>query len=238
MGSLEKLKEAVWKANLELNNKGLVVYTFGNVSGIDRESGLVVIKPSGVSYQELTKEMMVTVDLNGKIIEGTYNPSSDTRSHLILYKNFPEIGGVVHTHSTFATSWAQAKKPIPCLGTTHADYSPTEIPCTDVMSDEQIKRDYEEETGIQIINTFKNSNNKYSYKYTPMVLVASHGAFAWGDSPDNAVYHAVILEELAKMAFYTMSINPEISSIKQTLIDKHFLRKHGKDAYYGQKKKN
>jgi L-ribulose-5-phosphate 4-epimerase len=232
MGSLEKLKESVWKANLDLYKKGLVVYTFGNVSGIDRESGLVVIKPSGIAYEELTKDMMVTVDLNNKIIDSKYNPSTDTKTHIVLYKNFPEIGGAVHMHSTFATSWAQAKKPIPCLGTTHADYSPTEIPCTDVMTDEQILKDYEEETGVQIINTFKN----YSYKYTPMVLIACHGAFAWGDSPDKAVYHAVILEELAKMAFYTSMINPKITPLKKSLTDKHFFRKHGKNAYYGQKK--
>ncbi len=230
MVSIKQLKESVFKANIELNKHDLVVYTFGNVSGIDRERGVVAIKPSGVSYEELTPEMIVIVDLDNNIIEGDLRPSSDTKTHLVLYKNFPEIGGVVHTHSPFATSWAQAHKPIPCFGTTHADYVPGEIPCTDIMSDEQIKRDYERETGNQIIETFKN----YNYEITPMVIIASHGPYTWGTSPEKAVYHSVILEYLAKMALNTVNINPNISPVKDTLIDKHFQRKHGTNAYYGQ----
>lgn len=230
MGSIKELKERVFKANLELDKHDLVVYTFGNVSGIDREKGVVAIKPSGVSYEELTADMIVIVDLDNNIVDGDLRPSSDTKTHLVLYKHFPEIGGVVHTHSPFATSWAQSRKPIPCLGTTHADYIPGEIPCTDIMSDEQIKRDYEMETGNQIIETFKN----YDYRTTPMVIIASHGPFTWGVSPEKAVYHSVILEYLAKMALNTLTINPDIPPVKNTLIDKHFQRKHGKDAYYGQ----
>ena len=232
MGSLDDLKERVWKANLELAEKGLVLYTFGNVSGIDRDRGYVVIKPSGVSYDELTPDMMVAVDLDNNVLGGEKRPSSDTKTHVVLYRNFPDIGGVAHTHSTYATSWAQARRPIPCLGTTHADYAPGEIPCTEMLTDKQINSDYEEETGAQIVNTFSD----YDYRYTPMVLVASHGPFTWGDSPEKAVYHSVILEELARMALITHDINPDINSVKGTLITKHFNRKHGKNAYYGQKK--
>jgi L-ribulose-5-phosphate 4-epimerase len=230
MGSINDLKERVFRANLELDKHDLVVYTFGNVSGIDRERGIVAIKPSGVSYEDLTADMIVLVDLDNNIIEGDLRPSSDTKTHLVLYNHFQEIGGVVHTHAPFATSWAQSRKPIPCLGTTHADYVPGEIPCTDIMSDEQIKRDYEKETGNQIIETFK----KYDYRNTPMVIVASHGPFTWGDSPEKAVYHSVILEYLAKMALNTIAINPDIPPVKDPLINKHFQRKHGKNAYYGQ----
>jgi L-ribulose-5-phosphate 4-epimerase len=232
MGSLDDLKEQVWKANLELAEKGLVLYTFGNISGIDRDRGRVVIKPSGIPYDELTPEMMVTVDLDNNVIDSEARPSSDTKTHLVLYKNFSDIGGVAHTHSTYATSWAQARRPIPCLGTTHADYVAGEIPCTEILSDKQIDRDYEEETGVQIVDTFR----EYDYRYTPMVLVASHGPFTWGDSPEKAVYHSVILEELARMASLTRKINPEINSVNRALIQKHFNRKHGKSAYYGQKK--
>ena len=230
MRLLQELKERVCKANLELNEKNLVVYTFGNVSGIDREKGIVVIKPSGVAYEELTPEMMVLVGIDGSIVEGDLNPSSDTKTHLVLYKNFPEIGGVVHTHSPCAVAWAQAQRAIPCLGTTHADYAPGEVPCTAIMSDEAIKGDYETETGNLIIETF----NSYSYKHTPMVLVASHGPFTWGITPEQAVYHSVILEYLAKMALDTLSINPDISAVRKSLIDKHFNRKHGENSYYGQ----
>jgi L-ribulose-5-phosphate 4-epimerase len=232
MGSLDDLKERVCKANLDLSARGLVLYTFGNVSGIDRDSGYIVIKPSGVSYEELTPDMMVTVDLENNVVDGEKRPSSDTRTHVFLYRNFLEIGGVAHTHSTYATSWAQARRPIPCLGTTHADYLSSEIPCTKIMSDKQIGRDYEEETGVQIVDAFGD----YDYRYTPMVLVASHGPFTWGDSPEQAVYHSVILEELARMAAITYSINPDIIPVKRALIQKHFNRKHGENAYYGQKK--
>ena len=230
MGTLQELKERVCKANLELNEKNLVVYTFGNVSGIDRGKSIVAIKPSGVAYEELTPEMMVLVDLNNNIIEGNLNPSSDTKTHLVLYKNFPEIGGVVHTHSPYAVAWAQAQKAIPCLGTTHADYAPGEVPCTAIMSDEAIKGDYETETGNLIVETFNN----YSYKHTPMVLVSSHGPFTWGITSEQAVYHSVILEYLAKMALDTLSVSPNILAIRKSLINKHFNRKHGENSYYGQ----
>lgn len=231
MSSRQALKERVCKANLELLQTGLVIHTFGNVSGIDREEGIVAIKPSGVSYGELTPEAMVLVNLDGKVIGGKLNPSSDTRTHLVLYRNFPEIGGVVHTHSPYAVAWAQARRAIPCLGTTHADYSPVEIPCTAIISDEAIKADYEKETGNLIAETFKH----YSYHQTPMVLVASHGPFTWGVTPKEAVHHSVTLEYLAKIALNTFALSPNILPLKQSLIDKHFNRKHGRDAYYGQK---
>jgi len=231
MASRQALKERVCQANLELLQTGLVIHTFGNVSGIDREEGIVAIKPSGVSYEELTPEAMVLVNLDGNVVGGDLNPSSDTRTHLVLYQNFPEIGGVVHTHSPYAVAWAQARRAIPCLGTTHADYSPVEIPCTAVISDEAIEEDYERETGNLIVETFKH----YSYNLTPMVLIASHGPFTWGATPEEAVHHSVTLEYLAKMALHTLSLNPNISPVKQSLVNKHFKRKHGKDAYYGQR---
>ena len=231
MDSRQALKERVCQANLKLLKTGLVIHTFGNVSGIDREEGIVAIKPSGVSYEELTPEAMVLVNLDGNVVGGDLNPSSDTKTHLVLYQNFPEIGGVVHTHSPYAVAWAQARRAIPCLGTTHADYSPVEIPCTAMISDEAIEEDYERETGNLIVETFKH----YSYNLTPMVLIASHGPFTWGATPEEAVHHSVILEYLAKMALHTLSLNPNISPVKQSLVNKHFNRKHGKDAYYGQK---
>ena len=231
MDSRQALKERVCKANLELLRTGLVIHTFGNVSGIDREEGIVAIKPSGVSYEELSPEAMVLVNLDGNAVGGDLNPSSDTKTHLVLYQNFPEIGGVVHTHSPYAVAWAQARRAIPCLGTTHADYSPVEIPCTAMISDEAIEEDYERETGNLIVDTFKH----YSYNLTPMVLIASHGPFTWGATPEDAVHHSVILEYLARMALHTLSLNPNISPVKQSLVNKHFKRKHGKDAYYGQR---
>jgi L-ribulose-5-phosphate 4-epimerase len=231
MSSIKTLQKRVCEANLELVRKNLVIYSFGNVSGIDRGKGIVAIKPSGVPYEKLTPEMIVLVDLDNNIVQGELRPSSDTRTHIELYKNFLEIGGVVHTHSPYATTWAQAKKAIPCLGTTHADYCPGEIPCTGVISDKAIAGDYELETGKQIIRTFGN----YSYQETPMVLVASHGPFTWGTTPEEAVSNAVILEYLAMMALHTISINPEVEAIKESLIKKHYGRKHGKKAYYGQK---
>ena len=231
MSEFKELREQVWEANMELPGKKLVIYTFGNVSGIDRERGIIAIKPSGVPYDKLTPDKIVLVDMDNRVIDSFYYPSSDTKTHVVLYKNFPDIGGVVHTHSPFATAWAQAQKSIPCLGTTHADHVYGDIPCTGLISDEQILGDYEEETGNRIIERFKD----LSYKDIPMVLVAAHGPFAWGDTPEKAVYNGVILEELAKMALYTVAINPDAAGIKKTLLDKHFLRKHGKDAYYGQK---
>ena len=231
MDSRQALKERVCKANLKLLKTGLVIHTFGSVSGIDREEGIVAIKPSGVSYEELSPEAMVLVNLDGNVVGGDLNPSSDTKTHLVLYQNFTEIGGVVHTYSPYAVAWAQARRAIPCLGTTHADYSPVEIPCTAMISDEAIEEDYERETGNLIVETFK----QYSYNLTPMVLVASHGPFTWGATPEEAVHHSVILEYLAKMALHTLSLSPNISPVKQSLVNKHFNRKHGKDAYYGQR---
>jgi L-ribulose-5-phosphate 4-epimerase len=227
---LKELRREVYEANMELTLRGLVIYTFGNVSGIDRAKGIVAIKPSGVDYAALAPEDIVLVDLEGKILEGTLNPSSDTKTHLILYREFGEIGGVAHTHSRYATAWAQAKKPLPCLGTTHADYFYGEIPCTEVISDEQIKKDYEEETGIQIVRTFDNND----YRSMKAVLVANHGPFLWGASPGEAVYLSVMLEEIARIGYMAVQLNPSIGNMKRTILNKHYLRKHGDEAYYGQ----
>lgn len=232
---LEKLKEEVYKANLELPEKGLVLFTWGNVSAIDREKNLVVIKPSGVEYSKLKAEDMVVVDLNGNVVEGELNPSSDTPTHIELYKKFPNIGGIVHTHSTNATIWAQSGRDIPAYGTTHADYFYGPIPCTRKMTPEEIKGEYEKETGTVIIETFEKRN--INPEFVPGVVVYSHGPFTWGKNAAEAVYNSVVLEELAKMATFTEQINKDISPMQQELLDKHFLRKHGKNAYYGQKKK-
>lgn len=227
---LEKLRQEVLEANLSLVRHGLVLFTWGNVSAIDRSSGLVVIKPSGVEYGALKAGEMVVVDLDGKVIEGEYRPSSDTPTHLALYRAFPAIGGVVHTHSTYATAWAQSGLEIPCLGTTHADYFHHTIPCTADMTDAQIDGDYEAETGRVIIERFRNLNPVH----TPGVLVKNHGPFAWGVDAYGAVHNAVVMEEVAKMAFITKMLNPA-AGIRPKLIEKHFLRKHGPNAYYGQK---
>ena len=229
---LEQLKKSVLEANLMLPEYGLVTFTWGNVSGIDRESGLVVIKPSGVEYSEMTADDMVVVDLNGKVVEGSLNPSSDTPTHVELYKAFPEIGGIVHTHSRWATIFAQSGLDIPALGTTHADYFYGGIPCTRKMTDSEIKGGYEKETGTVIIERF----GELEPNDIPAVLVHSHGPFTWGKNPLEAVHSSVVLEECAMMAWHTMQLNPEMKSMQQTLLDKHFLRKHGKNAYYGQKK--
>lgn len=229
---LEQLKKEVLEANLELPRKGLVVYTWGNVSGIDRDKGLVVIKPSGVQYEELTLDKLSVVDLDGKIVEGRYKPSSDTATHLELYKAFDEIGGIVHTHSEWATSYAQAGMHIPPLGTTHADYFYGAIPCTRAMMKDEIQGDYEKETGRVIVETF----HTIKPMDIPAVLVKEHGPFTWGNNPRDAVYHSVVLEEIAKMAVKTLAIQSECAghNMKQDLLDKHFLRKHGNNAYYGQ----
>lgn len=227
---LKTLKEMVYEANLELNRRELVLYTFGNVSGIDRNQGLVAIKPSGVPYSDLKVEDIVIVDLNNRVVEGHLRPSSDTKTHTCLYRNFPSIGGVVHTHSSYATAWAQARKAIPCYGTTHADYIYGEIPCTKIMSDEQVECDYEEETGQQIVEAMQGKNAKE----VPMVLVAGHAPFTWGKDADQAVYHAVILEELAQMAYLTQSIESNVPSLNLPILNKHYQRKHGINAYYGQ----
>jgi L-ribulose-5-phosphate 4-epimerase len=230
MSNYKELKDRAYKANLELVKHELVIYTFGNVSASDNSKGVFAIKPSGVSYDKLKADDMVVVDFENKIVEGKLKPSSDTKTHLILYKNFSGIGGVAHTHSTYATAWAQAVKPIPILGTTHADLLPREIPCTKVMSDGEIKGDYEEETGKQIVEAFNN----ISFEDVKMALVACHGPFTWGATAEEAVYNSVMLEELAKTAFLTLKINPQITPLKETLIKKHYNRKHGKDSYYGQ----
>jgi L-ribulose-5-phosphate 4-epimerase len=228
---LETLKQQVFEANLSLVKHGLVILTWGNVSGIDREKGLVVIKPSGVSYEKMKAEDMVVVDLDGKIIEGDLNPSSDTPTHLLLYKEFQGIGGIVHTHSEWATSWAQAGLGIPAIGTTHADYFFGEIPCTRKMSETEIKGDYELETGKVIVERFKNLDPLQ----VPAVLVNNHGPFCWGCDPAKAVENSVVLEEVAKIAFRSFNLNKNVS-MDSFLLNKHYLRKHGKNAYYGQKK--
>lgn len=229
---LENLKELVCKANLELPKYGLVTFTWGNVSGIDRESGLVVIKPSGVSYDGMTADDMVVVDLDGNVVEGKYKPSSDTPTHVALYKAFPSLGGIVHTHSRWATTFAQSGVGIPALGTTHGDYFYGEIPCTRPMTPEEIAGAYELETGNVIIETFEKRNTDPAQ--VPAALVFSHGPFAWGTDPMDSVHNAVVLEELAFMAFHSMQLRPDIKPMQQELLDKHYLRKHGANAYYGQ----
>lgn len=227
---LESLKQAVCEANLDLVRHGLVIFTWGNVSAIDRASGRVVIKPSGVAYEQLTAEQMTVVDLDGRIIEGSLRPSSDTPTHLALYRAFDTIGGVVHTHSTYATAWAQAGRELPSLGTTHADYFRHPIPCTADMTPEQIDGDYEAETGAVIVERFRGIDPLH----TPGVLVKNHGPFAWGRDAHEAVHNATVLEQVAKMAFITKLLNPE-ADIDPRLVEKHFRRKHGPNAYYGQK---
>lgn len=241
---LEELKEKVWKANLDLVKHGLVIFTWGNVSAIDRKSGLVVIKPSGVDYDTMKPSDMVVVDLDGKVVEGELNPSSDTPTHLVLYRAFPNIGGVVHTHSTYATAWAQAGVDIPSIGTTHADYFHDDIPCTRNMRKSEVFGEYEKETGNVIVERFKGMNPDD----TPAVLVRNHGPFAWGKDADNAVHNAVVLEQVAKMASISVDLSTS-EKLKTTyipgfgpkmnklLIEKHYSRKHGPNAYYGQKKK-
>jgi len=231
MSSFKELREIVWKANMELPAKGLVIYTFGNVSGIDRNKGVIAIKPSGVPYEDLSPDNLVLVDMDNNVVEGTLRPSSDTKTHTFLYKSFGEIGGIVHTHSPYATAWAQARKPIPCFGTTHADHLPGEVPCTRSLTEEQLQGDYETETGRQITDCFRDQ----SYEKTEMVLVASHGPFTWGRTPEIAAYNSVILEEISRIAYFTQTINPSVRQINQMLLNKHFFRKHGNDAYYGQK---
>ncbi len=227
---LEKLKEQVLKANLELDHRGLIIYTWGNVSGIDREQGLVVIKPSGVAYEELRVDSMVVLTLDGQVVEGNLKPSSDTPTHLELYRSFPRIGGVVHTHSPHATSWAQANRDIPCLGTTHADYFYGPVPCARPLSQDEVATDYEKNTAKVIIERFQNLN----YQHLPGVLVAGHGPFTWGKDAFEAVHNSVVLEELAKMALASIQLNPGVGLLPQYMLDKHFLRKHGPKAYYGQ----
>lgn len=229
---LRELREEVLDANLELVRKGLVLYTFGNASGIDRERELVVIKPSGVDYEELTAEDLVIVDLSGRIVEGSLNPSSDVKTHLLLYREFADIGGVVHTHSEFATSWAQAGRAIPCYGTTHADYFHGEVPVTRPLTDAEIEADYEFNTGVVIADRFKQLDPLA----VPGVLVANHAPFAWGKNAAAAAYNAVVLEYVAKLAFRTVLIEGEAATVSTRLLRKHYERKHGPKATYGQKR--
>lgn len=230
---LEELKKKVYEANMELPKYGLVTFTWGNVSGIDREKGLIVIKPSGVEYETMSAEDMVVVDLEGNVVEGKYRPSSDTPTHIELYKAFENIGGIVHTHSSWATSWAQAGRDIPCYGTTHADYMYGSIPCARCLTKEEIDEGYEKNTGKLIVDVFKEKD----YEAVPAVLCKNHGPFTWGKDPSEAVYHAVVLEEVAKMAARTETINGHVLPAPQELQDKHYYRKHGANAYYGQEHK-
>jgi len=224
------LKAQAWEANMEIPRRGLAIYTFGNVSAFDAQRGVFAIKPSGVAYESLTAADMVVVDLDGQIAEGTLRPSSDTKTHVALYRAFPSIGGIVHTHSTYATAWAQACLPIPIYGTTHADHLAEDVPCTALMSADAVGGDYEAETGAQIVDCFRGRDPEK----TPMVLVAGHAPFTWGKTAEKAVYHAVVLEELAKMASITRSLDAQAARLPDYLVRKHFERKHGKGAYYGQ----
>lgn len=228
----KKLKQECYEANLELNSLGLVVYTFGNVSSVDREQKLFAIKPSGVPYEDLKAEDMVIVDFENTIVEGTLKPSSDTKTHAYLYKHWEGIGGIAHTHAPYSVSWAQAQQDIPVFGTTHADHLTEDIPCADPMQDELIKGNYEHNTGIQILDCFKE--RKLDPKQVEMILIGNHGPFCWGKNATKAVYNARVLEEIAHMAYLTLQINPKATHLKKSLIKKHYDRKHGKDAYYGQ----
>jgi L-ribulose-5-phosphate 4-epimerase len=232
MSKHKKIQELAYSANMQLQELGLVIFTFGNVSVADRKSSLFAIKPSGIPYEELTPESMVVVNFDGEVIKGDLKPSSDTLTHAVLYKEWGDIGAIVHTHSTYATAWAQALRDIPIYGTTHADHLTVDIPCAAPMSDEMIRGQYEYETGYQIINCLKE--RKYSYSEVEMILVGNHAPFAWGTTGRKAVYNAAVLEEVAKMAYLTEQINSGASRMKDALIEKHWERKHGKGAYYGQ----
>lgn len=232
MKSFKELKRACYEANIELNALDLVIYTFGNVSEVDRSEAVFAIKPSGVAYEVLTPEDIVIVDYDNQIVEGNMRPSSDTKTHAWLYKNWEQIGGIAHTHATFSVAWAQAQKDIPILGTTHADHLTQDIPCAPPMRDDLIAGNYEHNTGIQITDCFNDRN--LDYREVPMVLIGNHGPFSWGKDAAKAVYHSKVLEELARMAYLTLQINPNAPRLKDSLINKHYERKHGKDAYYGQ----
>jgi L-ribulose-5-phosphate 4-epimerase len=232
MSKFIDLKQEAFEANMQLPKLGLVIFTFGNASSVDRTLGVFAIKPSGLPYELLSPDKMVIVDFNGKVVEGTLRPSSDTKTHAVLYSNWENIGGIVHTHSVYSTSWAQSLQDILIYGTTHADHLTSDIPCTQPMTDEMILGDYEYQTGIQIINCFKARG--LNYQDTEMILVGNHGPFTWGKTANNAVYNSAILEQLSQMACITKMINKETSRIKDTLIHKHYKRKHGIDSYYGQ----
>jgi len=233
MSSLYKdLKQECYEANMQLNALNLVVYTFGNVSAVDRKNGVFAIKPSGVPYEDLKPEDIVIVDFDNNVIEGTMRPSSDTKTHAYLYKNWPNIGGVAHTHATYSVAWAQSQRDIPIFGTTHADHLTADIPCAPPMADSLIEGNYEHNTGIQILDCFKEKN--LSYEEVEMVLIGNHGPFAWGKNAAKAVYNSKVLEVVAEMAYLTLQINPNAPRLKDSLIKKHYNRKHGKDSYYGQ----
>ncbi len=232
MSPFQQLKEECYEANMELPKLGLVLYTFGNVSAVDRDRGVFAIKPSGVPYETLQPADIVIVDMDNNIVEGSMRPSSDTRTHSLLYRVWPEVGGICHTHALYSVSWAQAQRDIPIMGTTHADYLTVDIPCAPPMSDELISGDYEHNTGQQIIDCFEA--RQLDYKEVEMVLIGNHGPFTWGKDASAAVFNSRLLEELAKMAMYALSINPEAPRLKDALIKKHYERKHGKNAYYGQ----
>jgi L-ribulose-5-phosphate 4-epimerase len=232
MSDFKNIKEEAYEANMQLPKLGLVLFTFGNVSVADRSKNVFAIKPSGVPYEALLPEKMVIVDFDGNTVEGNLRPSSDTKTHAVLYKHWEKIGGIVHTHSTYATAWAQSLRDIPIYGTTHADHNTVDIPCAPPMSDEMIKGDYEYETGFQIINYFKQKG--LSYEEVEMMVVGNHAPFTWGENGDKAVYNAAVLEQVAKMAWLTEQINPSALRLKEALIKKHFERKHGPDSYYGQ----
>ena len=232
MSNYNHIKQSAYEANMQLPKLGLVLFTFGNVSAVDRNLSVFAIKPSGVPYHELSPEKMVIVDFEGKTVEGKLRPSSDTKTHAVLYKHWEKIGGIVHTHSTYATSWAQAQRDIPIFGTTHADHNTVDIPCAPPMSDGMIKGDYEYETGFQIMNCLKD--RKLSYEEVEMILVGNHAPFTWGKTPEKAVYNSAVLETVAQMAVLTEQINSKAPRLKDALIKKHFERKHGPDSYYGQ----
>jgi L-ribulose-5-phosphate 4-epimerase len=229
--TLDALREQAYEANLELKRRNLAIYTWGNVSAFDPDRGIFAIKPSGVEYDKLTPEMMVLVDLDGKVTEGSFKPSSDTKTHLVLYREFKNIRGVTHTHSPYAVAWAQAKKPVPVFGTTHADHCAVEIPCTSFITPEAVKSGYEFETGKLIVETFRVGNLD---THIGMALVAGHGPFTWGESAREAVYNSVILEEICKMALFTVTLDPLAKPLPEHITEKHWRRKHGPDAYYGQ----
>lgn len=232
MSRYQDIQQEAFVANMQLPKLGLVIFTFGNVSAIDRKLGVFAIKPSGIPYNKLTPEKMVIVDLDGNVVKGKLRPSSDSKTHAVLYKSWEKIGGISHTHSTYATAWAQAQRDIPVFGTTHADYNTVDIPCAAPMNDELIQGDYEQQTGFQIINCFKERS--LSYEEVEMILVGNHAPFTWGDTASKAVHNSAVLENIAQMAFLTKQISPDAERLKQVLIKKHFERKHGPDSYYGQ----
>jgi L-ribulose-5-phosphate 4-epimerase len=232
MGKFQHIQEEAYEANMLLPKLGLVLFTFGNVSAVDRQLGVFAIKPSGVAYENLSPKKMVIVDFDGNTVKGDLRPSSDTKTHAVLYKHWDSIGGIVHTHSTYATAWAQSQRDIPIFGTTHADYNTVDIPCAPPMSDEMIKGNYEYETGFQILNCFKERN--LDYKEVEMILVGNHAPFTWGKNADKAVHNSAVLEYIAKTALFTEQINPSALRLKDALIRKHYERKHGPDSYYGQ----